>query len=243
MIITFVVLLIFFGAGLGVFLIGYLKPPGTIESNAGVAMAAGVFFMVVALLAAIVTIRKMLIKRKSIKNGRHYPAKIWQHEGDYRTRVNGNPLLLLVVRFIDGEGRKRQELVETGTTNTKKYPLGTTVEIAENEGKIYLVRKSEEQSGSSELRALMDPAVEVETLCESNGSKLLNSDTPIGRLASKMGAMSAVTTTPAPLRGAAGGEMQVACPGCGNVLSMIPGSSAECSCGRRITLTDDHMIF
>ena len=47
---------IFFLVGFGVFLIGLLKPPGTIIENAGIAMAAGAFFALIGLLVIILGI-------------------------------------------------------------------------------------------------------------------------------------------------------------------------------------------
>ncbi|MCR4643354.1 MAG: hypothetical protein K5697_15170 [Lachnospiraceae bacterium] len=239
---------IFFLVGFGVFLIGLLKPPGTIIENAGIAMAAGAFFALIGLLVIILGIRRLIKKAQVIKKGKHYPAMIWQYDADYSTMVNGKPLLQLYVRFFDDAGHMRQEILKTGTTSRSKYPLGNTVEVSEYDGEIVLAKKSSVAEAHPRRGELIDPAAVPVSLCGADAYGATAADV-LGDKKAAFGNMIAASTSltgrasNVPPAGAAGGMMNIACPQCGNVLSVVPGNSVDCSCGRRVTLTPDHMIL
>ena len=240
---------IFFLAGFGVFLIGFLKPPGTVIENAGIAMVAGGFFALIGLFVIYLGIAKLIKKRKVIKNGRHYPAMVWQYDADYSAQVNGQPMVLLYVRFFDDAGRMRQEGIKTGTTHRDRFPLGNTVEVSEYEGEIVLAKKKASAEPAPRRAELIDPAACPVTLCGPDAVGMTAADvlgdkkeSAVGRMIASATSLSA-TGSAAPPMGSVGGAMNIACPQCGNVLSVVPGNTVECSCGRRVTLTPDHMIM
>ncbi len=240
--------LVFGGVGFGVFLLCFLKPPGTVVENAGIGMVVGGLFALIGLFVMFTGIRTKYRSIIARKNGRHYQALVWAHESDYSVKINGIPALALVVRFKDDQGRLRQELLKTGGVNSGKYPLGGALEISEYEGTTYLVSKKAEMISIPDKEELLNPMAQVLSITTAGGGGSL---TAAGTPNIPMGGEGIGTihgaSTPMMTMGAASGlgmgaAMSVACPGCGAVSMVMPGTTIVCTCGRQFKLTEDHMI-
>lgn len=230
--------LAFGGAGLGVFLICFFKPEGTVVENAWIGMLAGGVFALVGAAFIITGIKKKLNVIKAKKEGEHYSAKIVAHEPDYSIRVNGQPAIALVLRFKDSQGRLRQEVVKTGSTEWKKFQAGGTVEISEYDSELFVISKRAEMVDIPGQDELMDLNAQVLSLTGFSSSIL-----PGAGMGGYDGSKAAVPgAAPAAPLGMAG-TMSVACPGCGAVSMVMPGTTIICKCGRQFRLTEDHMIL
>ena len=229
--------LAFGGAGFGVFLICFFKPQGTVEENAGIGMLVGGIFALVGIGIIVTGVRKMIKVIKAKKEGEHYSAKIVAHEPDYSIRVNGQPAISLVVRFKDSQKRLRQEIIKTGSTKWKQFQVGATVEIAEYDSEVYVISKKAEMVTIPEQDEIMAPNAAVISLTGFTASAFPAAD-PAGANVSASAAPGAAPAVPIGMAGA----MSVACPGCGAVSMVMPGTTIVCKCGRQFRLTEDHMI-
>ena len=223
-------------------------------------------FIVIGVAVASIGLRAQMRIARARKNGTHYLAKIWEYDADYRVTINGMPTLVLVIRFFDSSDTIRQERVETGGVSGAKYPLGNTVEVSEYEGRLYLLSKKAVNEKIPREHELMNAYVQsfppgvgmtaAGTIGNGNmpapGSGMTAADvmqnvsgTPLAGTAQNAAAMQpdGITDVGVPVSGTASAEsMMIACPSCGNILRMLPGSSVQCSCGRQITLTYDRVI-
>lgn len=229
--------LIFFGAGFGVFLLCFFKPQGTVEENAGIGMVVGALFALIGIGIIVTGVRKMIKVIKAKKEGELYSAKIVAHEPDYSIRVNGRPAISLVVRFKDSQKRLRQEVIKTGSTKWKQFQVGATVEIAEYDSEVYVISKKAEMVDIPGQDELMDPNAEIVSIT-GFASSVLPSAGMGGYSGSKAAAPGAAPAVPIGMAG----TMSVACPGCGAVSMVMPGTTIVCKCGRQFRLTEDHMI-
>ena len=216
-----------------------IKPEGTVEQNAWLGALVGGLFGLIGLGVIISGVKKMLMVRKAKAEGAHYNAKIVSHEPDYSIRVNGRPAIALVLRFKDSQGRIRQEIVKTGSTEWKKFPAGGTIEISEYDSEIYVIGKKAEMVTIPGQEELTDPYAQVVSLTGfgSNGMMSAASSAPAPALGTN--AMDGQAAA-APLGMA--GAMSVACPNCGAASMVMPGTTIVCKCGRQFKLTEEHMI-
>lgn len=229
--------LAFGGVGFGVFLICFFKPEGTVVENAWIGMLVGGIFALIGVGIIVTGIKKILKVVKAKKEGDHYSAKIVAHEPDYSIRVNGQPAIALVIRFKDSQGRLRQEVVKTGSTKWKQFQAGGTVEIAEYDSELFVISKSAEMVNLPGQDELMDPNAQVVSLT-GFASSVLPGTGMGGYAAGTPAAPGAAPMAPMGMAGA----MSVACPGCGTVSMIMPGTAIVCKCGRQFRLTEDHMI-
>ncbi|MBR5421985.1 MAG: hypothetical protein IK115_12645 [Lachnospiraceae bacterium] len=213
-----------FFAGMGLFVtilcIMVRDKPGA--ESVWIGILVGLIFTVVGGLFIYTGVRSAVKAHRIIKAGKHYPAVIVGHDADTTGYVNGQPLLMLVVRYFDDQDRIREEQLKTGQTSRKAFPIGGMVEVAElsGEDEVCLVSKKALQQQVPRQAELLDPAAQVQNALGMS-------------IAGSMMTASAVTP---------GGAMQVACPSCGTVSSILPGTTLLCPCGRKFTLTADHMI-
>ena len=230
--------LAFGGCGFGVFMVCFLKPPGTVVENAWIGMLVGGLFTLCGLFIIFTGIKKILAVRKAKVEGEHYAAKIISHEPDYSIRVNGRPAIALVLRFKDDHGRIRQEIVKTGSTEWKKFPAGGTIEISEYENEIYVIGKRAEMGGIQGQEELMDPYAEVVSLTGFGSNGMMSPSSPAAAPAIGAGGSGQAAAAPLGMAGA----LSVACPNCGSVSMIMPGTTIVCKCGRQFKLTEEHMI-
>jgi hypothetical protein len=199
----------------------------------------GGLFGLIGLAIIISGIRKMLKAMKAKAEGTHYNAKIVSHEPDYSIKVNGRPAIALVVRFKDTQGRLRQEIIKTGTTDWSKFPAGGSIEIAEYEGEVFVIGKKAEMVTLPGQDELMDPFAEVVSLTGMSSNSMMTATSTV--LPNAIGANGMAGQAAAMPMGMAG-AMSVACPNCGTVSMVMPGTTIVCKCGRQFKLTEDHMI-
>jgi len=229
--------LAFGGVGFVVFLICLIKPEGTVVENAGIGMLVGGIFALIGVGVIVSGIKKLLKFTKAKKEGEHYSAKIVAHEPDYSIRVNGRPAISLIVRFKDSQKRLRQEVIKTGSTQWRGFQVGGTVEIAEYDSEVYVISKKAEMVTIPEQDEIMDPYAQVTSLTGYTSTAI-----PAGNPGGfGVGAEAVPGAAPAAPIGMAG-AMSVACPGCGAVSMVLPGTTIVCKCGRQFRLTEDHMI-
>ena len=233
--------LVFGGSGFAVFLVCFFKPEGTVVENAGIGMVAGAVFALIGIGIIVTGVRKMIKVIKAKKEGEHYSAKIVAHEPDYSIRVNGQPAISLVVRFKDSQKRLRQEVIKTGSTKWRQFQVGATVEIAEYDSELYVISKNAEMVTIPEQDEIMAPNAAVISLTGFTASAFPAANA--GAIGMSPAAASAAAPGAAPMApmGMAG-AMSVACPGCGTVSMVMPGTTIVCKCGRQFRLTEDHMI-
>ncbi len=73
-----------------------------------------------------------------LNDGASYLGKIYGYDSDYRVMMNGQPCVVLVVRYM-ASGQIRECRVTTGDVNMANYPRGATVAIKIDEGVAALV--------------------------------------------------------------------------------------------------------
>lgn len=238
--------LAFGGCGFAVFMVCFLKPPGTVVENAWIGMLVGGLFTLIGLYVMYTGFRAMFKSIVARKNGKHYQAVIWAHEDDPSVRINNRPALALVVRFKDDQGRLRQELLKTGGINHSKFPLGGALEISEYNGETYIAGKKAEMIQIPGKEELLDPMAQVLSITSDGGGVGLTAagtpNVPAGSLGMAPGASTPMMTMGAASGLGMGAAMSVACPGCGAVSMVTPGTTIVCTCGRQFKLTEDHMI-
>ncbi|MCR5252026.1 MAG: hypothetical protein K6E50_15635 [Lachnospiraceae bacterium] len=261
--------LIFAAVGFGVMCIGIFKPPGTVVENAGIALVAGLIFGVIGLIVLGRGVLDLVRYLTAIKNGTRYAAKVWKHDLDYSIRINDHPAILLVVRYFDNNGRLHEESLSTGTTNQHKFPLGQTVRVVEYEDRVYLLTKKAEpvrvDREEELLSAAAVPEVSITTvIVERTAASTARTDNAMVKIAGALTGMDedqvrmranangyVFQGQQAPAYTAGGGyagagpsspAIEVACPSCGSVMAVLPGTKVQCSCGRQFSLTQDHMI-
>ena len=245
--------------------------PGETEAILFGVIFGGVFILVGAAVASI-GLRAQFRIAAAKKNGTRYKAKIWEYDADYSLRINGVPAILLVVRFFDDKGVVREERVETGTVKDKKYPLGQTVDICEYQGEFYLLSKKAVDEKIPREHEIMTAFVQsipsgfgvtaagLATGGLQYGTGITAADVLQNGGDAPNGGVNAGMMQPAgmqpggvmpnsgmPQAGEAAtsapeGSMMIACPSCGGILRMLPGTSAQCRCGRQITLSYDRVI-
>lgn len=230
--------LCFGGVGFMVMAICIIKPEGTVVENAWIGILVGGLFGLIGLGIIYSGIKQKLKTMKAKAEGAHYNAKIISHEPDYSIRVNGRPAIALVLRFKDGQGRLRQEVVKTGSTDWKKFQAGGAIEIAEYEGEIYVIGKRSEMVNLPGQEELMDPYAQVVSLTGFGSNSMMTQSSSAPAIGTDAMAGPAVAAQPMGMAGA----MSVACPGCGAVSMVLPGTTIVCKCGRQFKLTEDHMI-
>ena len=91
-----------------------------------------------------------------LANGTSYLGKIYGYESDYRVTMNGEPCIVLVVRYLVS-GQIRECRVTTGDVNIANYPHGATVAIKVDDGVAALVPGSVSDMRIEQEDDLMNP--------------------------------------------------------------------------------------
>lgn len=106
----------------------------------------GVFFLVIfggiGGFFAGIGIKNLHSDDKVLEEGAEFSGKIFRYQGDHSVTMNGQPLLVLVVRYYDHDGIIREAEVKTGTVDDTAYPIGATVGIKLWNGTAALVKGS-----------------------------------------------------------------------------------------------------
>ena len=92
--------------------------------------------------------------RRILREGEPFQGKIFDYDYDHSVTMNGAPLLVLVVRYFDADGRIREALVPTGTAGRARFPLGATVSFRLLDGKAALEGKPGSDPLPDEYRLL-----------------------------------------------------------------------------------------
>ncbi len=197
----------------------------------------GVFFAA-GMAVVIGGIKSVKTGMDTLKFGKRYTGKIFRYESDPNIRINGYPAIILVVRFFEETnsviGNIREVWIKTGGTNTKKYAIGNTIEIAVNGNdaqmisKTYKAIKDSYLPGQERLMSQMEISTRLDAPQAQSAIPEYNYNSNVSAGAYPTGAIS---------------MKDVLCPGCGGVVSLVPGSSVICpNCGRKVGLTIDNMI-
>lgn len=78
-------------------------------------------------------------KKKYLKNGISYYAKIVAFEENHNIMINGRPIVYVEVRYYDRSGKIESAMLSTGSGSRSGFNLGETVQIAVYNGKAILV--------------------------------------------------------------------------------------------------------
>ena len=75
-------------------------------------------------------------KKKILKLGRRYPAKIYSYVENTSYTVNGQFTMNVVVHYFDEHGVEREAIIPTSfDKGSNTYPIGMTMDIYEYQGK------------------------------------------------------------------------------------------------------------
>lgn len=120
----------------------------------------GLFFMAIFSgiggLFAVIGHRQLHGDDKVLSEGRSYYGKIFSYSNDSRITMNGQPCIVLNVRYLRN-GQIAQSSVNTNEVNYASYPLGATVEIKVLENQAALVPGSVSDMKLEQENDLMNP--------------------------------------------------------------------------------------
>lgn len=94
---------------------------------------------------------------KVLEEGETFSGKIFRYGADHSVTMNGQPLLVLVLRYFDHDGVIREAEVKTGTIDETAYPIGATVTFKLHNGTAALVKGSVTNAVLSGEESLMNP--------------------------------------------------------------------------------------
>lgn len=146
--------------GLGFLLLGCILAAANLSARVRLVGAGGVLLMVGAIFALVggifFAIGSLLDgkSKKILKEGTPHQGKIVDYDYDRSVTMNGSPLVELVVRYFDEEGKVKEAVIPTGRPNRRAYPIGATVAFRTLEGKAALEGKPTDEPLPGEERLL-----------------------------------------------------------------------------------------
>lgn len=213
-----------------------------------------------------ILLKKGLKTRQSAKKaallGVHYQAIVWAYEPNYSVQINDMPTIELVLRFIDDQGRLRQELFPTNSNNTSKFPIGGCIEIAEYEDESFLLTNKAIIIGFlPDRKKIMDPkaipysktgapgatsftaAGTQYGISKKNDIPIINKASATGRFIASLNNYSLPLKILQSLPIRLGSAKKITCPNCGLISVIEPETTIICSCGQKFKLTKDYKII
>ena len=194
--------------------------------------------------------------------GTHYLAIVWSYEPNYSVQINNKPTVELVLRFIDNQGRLRQELFPTNSANTSKFPIGGCIEIAEYEDECFLLKnKAQTIRNVPDRKKIMDPkaipysrtgapgaanftaAGTQYGISKKNDIPIINKASATGRFIASQNNYSLPLKILQSLPIRLGSAKKITCPNCGLISVIEPETTIICSCGQKFKLTKDYKII
>lgn len=94
---------------------------------------------------------------KVLEDGETYLGKIFRYDADHSVTMNGQPLLVLIIRYFDHDGSIKETSVKTGSIDQTAYPIGKTVTFKLWNGTAALVKGSVTDTAIAGEENLMNP--------------------------------------------------------------------------------------
>lgn len=199
-------------------------------------------FILVGIFLMIKGFKQMQKVQRASLLGVHYQALVWSYDQDYSEQTNHKPTLMLVLRFIDNQGRLRQELFQTYGSNKSKFPLGGIIEIAELDEELFVIgEKAEKRQHFSDIDKLIDSqAIPFSKTCSQklSNSNSIKASTITHNKHKYYIPNKALQSLPNQL----GPAKKVACPNCKALSIIMPGTTIICPCGKQFKLTENYKI-
>lgn len=205
-------------------------------------------FILVGIFLMIKGFKQMQKVQRASLLGVHYQALVWSYDQDYSVQTNRKPTLMLVLRFIDNQGRLRQELFQTFTSNKSKFPLGGIIEVTEHDDELYVIgKKAEKKQHLSNIDKLIDtqtdPFSKTDFRKQSNFNPIKTATATQNKLTTeKKHRYHVANKVLQSLPNQLGPAKKVACPNCKALSIIMPGTTIICPCGKQFKLTENYKI-